>query len=168
MWCKRGVNRGVKCGVTASGLFRHKNTTRVHDAVRRNEQNKVVYGCNVCEQEFVTRKAVERHHGYARHAFKKINPMDDDAIDASEKATQMSDDKKQDHPSDGHKQHHSSESEKQGTHPSGEEEQEPLSISGESSIPDDYTKPPPSKKIKLRIRKLKKQSTQSDCLQGML
>ena len=98
---------------TASRLFRHKNTTRVHDAVRRNGQNKVVYVYNVCEQKFVTRKAIERHQDYARHAFKKINPMDDDVIDASKKATQMSDDKKHDYPSDGNKQHHSSESEKE-------------------------------------------------------
>ena len=125
---------------TAGGLFRHKNSTNFHDAVRRNGQNQVIYVCNVCDQEFVTHKALDRHLNHTKHPLKKINQMDDDAIDASENAGQGSDDVKQDPPNNGKQQNHASDSEKQDPHPSGDE----------PSTLDDH--PIPSKKIKLCTR----------------
>ena len=41
-----------KTFTTAVGLSRHKQMTKTHDYVKRNECNEIVYECKVCRQEF--------------------------------------------------------------------------------------------------------------------
>ena len=52
------------CGKTClnqNALTKHKKTARVHEGLRRNENNKSEIDCNVCDKVFNSRKGLYQH-----------------------------------------------------------------------------------------------------------
>ena len=72
-------------------LSRHKHTTAIHDAVRRNSHNEIVFTCGVCKKEYGSSKSLMSHQRYAKHTHQLPEPKEDltttDTTDNEENAT---------------------------------------------------------------------------------
>ena len=53
---------------SAGRLSRHKDISGIHDAVRRNSNNEIVYACNLCDKDYISPKGLNNHQRYSKHA----------------------------------------------------------------------------------------------------
>ena len=59
---------------SAGRLSRHKVIPGIHDAVRRNSNNEIVYACNLCDKDYISPKGLNNHQRYSKNGHQLPEP----------------------------------------------------------------------------------------------